>query len=624
MTSRDYEISPKVSVSGKNSGLTKTKNTEQKMNHAVIPQELAVEAMRSSAFRNTAQALAELIDNSIQAGLGVNKKTTVEILAIDTLEQASHRRSRRIKEIAVYDNASGMNAQTLRMALQFGNGTNLETKNQKGIGKFGMGLPNSSISRCRHVDVWTWVDGKCLYSYLDIDEIVQGDLVDVPEPKESQIPNHWKKLIRDEICDHGTLVVWSKFDRLRETRSQPLLKNAEAQVGRTYRYYLNNGTALIRLVAFTQEGKAYENTFDQDARPNDPLGLMNNTICPEPWATEVPFVKFGDTVEVTVHFQDKDHLVEIDFSHCKPEPRKEGGSSPIGKWAMANQGVSVVRADRELELNNTWDVTYDPVERWWGAEVRFGPALDELFGVTHDKQSAKDFYKCSLKDDADSEALSESEYKKQLEADQDPRTALYKISTHIDSALSTIRDQVKRMREGTRRAIQGKDASTSEDIATRATEKRKEEQGLEGESDKQQKEQSDDERIKQLTDELVDVGLPQDDAGGMAVKYVKDNIKFLFEKIDFPGASIFDVKSIAGTIIIRLNTRHPASEKLYEILQPDSEDDSSETPALTGLKLLLSAWARMEDEANEKQRVQYEDTRLSWGTIARQFLDADD
>lgn len=593
------------------------------MNHAVIPQELAVEAMRSSAFRNTAQALAELIDNSIQAGLPVNQKTTVEVLAIDTLEQAAHRRSRRIKEIAVYDNASGMDAGTLRMALQFGNGTNLATENQQGIGKFGMGLPNSSISRCRHVDVWSWVDGKCLYSYLDVDEIARGTLVEVPKPKESKFPSHWKDLIRDEVCDHGTLVVWSSFDRLRETRSQPLLKNAEAQVGRTYRSHLNNGTALIRLAAFTQEGTSYNSTFDQDARPNDPIGLMVNTICPEPWDAEAPFVKFGDTVEITIHFQGKDHLVEIDFSHCKPEPRKVGGHHKIGKWALANQGVSVVRAARELELNNTWTNTYDPVERWWGVEVRFSPALDELFGVTHDKQSAKDFYRCSCGDDAASEELSETEYKKQLEEDQDPRVALYKISACIDSTLSTIRTQVKRLQEGTRRAGQGPEASKSEGIATRATEKRKEEQGLEGESDKQQKEQSDEERIGQLKEELVTVGLSQSDADGLAVKYVKDNIKFLFEKIDFPGASIFDVKSMAGTIIIRLNTRHPASEKLYEILQPDTDDDFSETPALTGLKLLLSAWARMEDEANEKQRIQYEDTRLAWGTIARQFLDAD-
>ena len=33
----------------------------------IIPPELAVKAMRDSGYRNTAYALAELIDNSIQA-----------------------------------------------------------------------------------------------------------------------------------------------------------------------------------------------------------------------------------------------------------------------------------------------------------------------------------------------------------------------------------------------------------------------------------------------------------------------------------------------------------------------------------------------------------------------------
>jgi len=38
-----------------------------------------------------------------------------------------------------------------------------------------------------------------------------------------------------------------------------------------------------------------------------------------------------------------------------------------------------VRAGRELDLDQAWVIKYDPVERWWGVEVEFPPALDEQF-----------------------------------------------------------------------------------------------------------------------------------------------------------------------------------------------------------------------------------------------------
>jgi hypothetical protein len=116
------------------------------MPHEIIPQHLAIKAMRTSGYRDTAHALAELIDNSLQAGEDANTCTQVEVLCLDKTELVTERRRRRIDRIAVYDNASGMDAETLRIALQFGNGRHLARDRQRGIGKFGMGLPNASIS----------------------------------------------------------------------------------------------------------------------------------------------------------------------------------------------------------------------------------------------------------------------------------------------------------------------------------------------------------------------------------------------------------------------------------------------------------------------------------------------
>jgi sensor histidine kinase regulating citrate/malate metabolism len=132
----------------------------------IVPTHLVVKAMRDSGYKNAAYAIAELMDNSIQAGA-----TNVELLCGERVERLTQRTRSRIKEIAVLDNGCGMDAETLQMALQFGNGTRLG--DFSGIGRFGMGLPNSSILQARRVDVWSWQDGpnKAIHTYLDIDEI---------------------------------------------------------------------------------------------------------------------------------------------------------------------------------------------------------------------------------------------------------------------------------------------------------------------------------------------------------------------------------------------------------------------------------------------------------------------
>src|SRR5579863_9510461 len=104
------------------------------MSFSIVPVHLAVRAMRDNGYKNAAYAIAELMDNSIQAGA-----RHVELLCAEVVVQNSQRDRRRINQIAVLDDASGMDATTLRMALQFGNGTRLDDAHRNGIGRFGMG-----------------------------------------------------------------------------------------------------------------------------------------------------------------------------------------------------------------------------------------------------------------------------------------------------------------------------------------------------------------------------------------------------------------------------------------------------------------------------------------------------
>jgi hypothetical protein len=87
---------------------------------------------------------------------------------------------------------------------------------------------------------------------MDLEEIKSGQLRVVPDPVEKPVPEKWKSLIHSPIGEHGTLVVWSKLDRVRWKQSATFLKNTEFIVGRAYRYFLEDKTARIRLAAFEE------------------------------------------------------------------------------------------------------------------------------------------------------------------------------------------------------------------------------------------------------------------------------------------------------------------------------------------------------------------------------------
>ena len=76
---------------------------DQRPDGEIIPPELAVRAMRDSGYKNTAYALAEIIDNSVQANA-----TSIELICIESQVQVNQRIRNRIVAIGVLDNGYGM------------------------------------------------------------------------------------------------------------------------------------------------------------------------------------------------------------------------------------------------------------------------------------------------------------------------------------------------------------------------------------------------------------------------------------------------------------------------------------------------------------------------------------
>ena len=138
---------------------------------SIVALDKFIQATRDSGYKGTSSAVAELVDNSLQAG--------ATIIAVQLTVDGDDEHP---IVLTLSDNGTGMDSRTLRTALRFGGSTRFNNRN--GLGRYGMGLPNSSLSQAKRVTVHTWGSkkGRVLRSYLDIDEIVRGDLIEVPKP----------------------------------------------------------------------------------------------------------------------------------------------------------------------------------------------------------------------------------------------------------------------------------------------------------------------------------------------------------------------------------------------------------------------------------------------------------
>ena len=592
------------------------------MSDTIFPPHLVVKAMRDSGFKNAAYAISELIDNSVDASAD-----QIELLCAE--QSSTGGWQKRIQEIAVIDNGDGMDEQTLMNALEFGNGINLNKKNNKSIGKFGFGLPNSSISQCKRLEVWSWQDGieSSIHTYIDVDEISEGEMVKVPQPKIKSIPKTYRTISKI-LGNKGTLVLWTKFDKITWKTAATIIKHSENLIGRIYRYQLNKKLK-IRMAGFNLENSAINE--DKYAVPNDPMYLMKNTSCPSPWNDEPMFKEHSDPRILTVEHDGEKYDVKISFSLFKPEAREKDNSGRLeyGKHAKANVGVSVVRSGREITLDDSWANSFDTRERWWGVEVEFPPALDEIFGLTNDKQHVRNFTEVAKFDITKYKEDDQSyiSFMDNLEDENDPNQILFKIATIIHKNLKVMRGFIVSHGKGSsKKRAHINNVNSPESKATEAT-KERQDSGKVGGSDKGEKDSSS-KRKEEIDKYLEGQGLNKDQIEQLSSSVTEDGLKYVFAEADTETTAFFSVKPRGGALIITLNISHPAYKNLVEVLENDVDDEESQDSlkdrlvrARSGMKLLLFAWARYEDETpegNEKDSIT--DARLDWGRVARKFL----
>ena len=150
------------------------------------------------------------------------------------------------------------------------------------LGKFGYGLPNSSVATAQDIHVWSWREGieNMLHTNLNVDSILNGN-ADRQSPIENkQLDRSIARMMQAvefEFGQSGTVVDWQETERTTWTRSGTLVSHIEETVGRIFRKYIDAGRVVIRLNVFN-ENEWDESLEQRTVLVNDPLFLMKNSI----------------------------------------------------------------------------------------------------------------------------------------------------------------------------------------------------------------------------------------------------------------------------------------------------------------------------------------------------------
>lgn len=336
---------------------------------SIIALDKFIQATRDSGYKGTASALSELVDNAIQANA-----SNISIVIATSKSESNE------ITISVADDGDGMSPFTLRQALRFGGSTRFGDRG--GLGRYGMGLPNASLSQARRVTVYSWqqpvnrssskharkknaTPPPVYCSYLDVDEISSGKMVEVPRPKVANSP-------LQRLSSSGTIVLWNECDRLEYRRVSTLVNKLLVELGRRFRHYLWKGLKIT--------------VNDDVVTPVDPLYLNSNS---EVSGARIFGSQFEYEVRATATDPKMSGVVRVRFSELPVHEWHKLSNEQKRRIGIANgAGVSVVRAGREVDygwffMGSKRRENYDD---WWRCEIQFDPILDEAFGITHTKQ----------------------------------------------------------------------------------------------------------------------------------------------------------------------------------------------------------------------------------------------
>lgn len=320
-----------------------------------------ISSMRDLGYEFS-DAVAEIVDNSIQAGANVIQVN----LQFDGYDSY----------LTVLDNGVGMTPSEIREAMRFGSMRDYE---QDDLGKFGLGLKTSSLSQCESLTVSSRNSEKKvqIHSYSwDMDHINKVDRWEILPIEVDDLIN---PVVEHLYATTGTAVTWEKLNRLlnfqnpaggrAENDFKRLIQDLKVSLGATFHRYLTGEQRSKKVMIFVN-GDLVE-SWDPFCRKE------KNTVELESFAIPISM----DGKKGLVKFRPFVLPAQSQFSSASAHLRAGGPA----KWNK-QQGFYIYRAGRLLQSGGWCGLrTSDEHSKLARVLVEIPAGFDDLFKVNISK-----------------------------------------------------------------------------------------------------------------------------------------------------------------------------------------------------------------------------------------------
>jgi hypothetical protein len=311
---------------------------------------------RSFGNYDLAAALADLIDNSIHAGSS--------LITIDFDPQDND------VTVRIRDNGSGMEEQTLIVAMRPASANPEEARVESDLGRFGWGLKSASLSQARILTVVSWTATSMCGARWNIDDLMSWgmDLLDEQDAR---------KLLKSPVeSKAGTEVIWTRCDRLfdiglnatLDERLNDKIAHARRQLSLVFHRYLagESGTALKIVL----QGVSLV--------PIDPF--MTSHTATQTLGEERIGMRNGQQITATPY-------VIPHFSKLSVQERDALGGD---EGMIRNQGFYVYR-NKRLIIHGTWFrlIPHGELSQLTRVRIDLPNSLDAEWKITLDKSDAQ-------------------------------------------------------------------------------------------------------------------------------------------------------------------------------------------------------------------------------------------
>ena len=470
----------------------------------------------------------------------------------------------------------------------------------------------------------TTADEPIHRSWLNLDEFMETGTESVPEPVKADLPEFVQRYLKRNgwSFDHGTIVVWLNPDRLSYKRAARLKEHLVEDFGVVYRYFLLNPNLPLRLMV---EGKK--------VLPVHPLFAEPEALLYEPPSADVEAATGGGSRQVGEWYIPVEYSVDEDTGERrlrKLENDKEANSGqsvgtiyvcmyrmPVGfargknkekypeayrrfEIRKARRGMSFVRANREIETLDVFPKSdrdeAQGMGNWpllqtfayhWGLEVKFNPNLDDIFGITNDKQGVRpieDFWRILAEEEIDAAAQHENRWQEEKR--------------------NEVNDQAGKEKQDARNPDIPSPAEASVQDADVASSDRPDVPDQHKQSAKENVEAKIVERAENNEESIEEAR--------RGLQKSLENRKYMIELFESPHGPFFEPVWVGDTVFVRVNTLH----SFYRFLYQDLLELSGGARAKEAIDALLLTLGRseltvIEPEMAEWYRVQRE---RKWST----------